>query len=90
MSNEAQRLNVYELVRYYYRQWATFIDLLTDQERAYSVIWGEVNRDLNLETNRALGIDEPFEQDHEDFLRGAVRKKIIPITRLWDIAKQKT
>lgn len=52
------------------------------------MIWREINRGLNLETNRALGIDEPFEQDHEEFLRKAVQKRTIPIARLWDIKRR--
>ena len=85
---EAQHLNLYELVRYYHRQWASFIDLPTTREQTYLVLWREINRGLNLETNRILGIDEPFEQDHEEFLRQAVRKRVIPIARLWDIKRR--
>lgn len=85
---EAQYLNLYELARYYHRQWTSFVDLPTTREQTYSVIWREIDRGLNLETNRALGIDEPFEQDHEEFLRGAVRKRTIPIVRLWDIKRR--
>jgi hypothetical protein len=85
---EAQHLNLYELARYYHRQWVSFMDLPTTREQMYSVIWREINRGLNLETNRTLGIDEPFELDHEEFLRGAVRKRVIPIARLWDIKRR--
>ncbi len=85
---EAHHLNLYELARYYHRQWASFTDLPTTREQTYSVIWREINRGLNLETNRALGIDEPFEQDHEEFLRKAVQKRTVPIARLWDIKRR--
>lgn len=85
---EAHRLNLYELARYYHRQWASFMDLPTTREQTYSVIWREINRGLNMETNRAFGIDEPFEQDHEEFLRRAVLKRTIPIARLWDIRRR--
>ena len=86
---EVQHLNLYELVLYYYRQWASFVNLPISREQTYSIIWREINRELNLETNRALGIDEqPFEQDHEEFLREAVRKRTISIARLWDIKRR--
>ena len=85
---EAQHLNLYELVRYYHRQWTSFVDLPVSREQTYSAIWKEINRGLNLETNRVLGIDEPFEQNHEEFLRGAVQKRVIPIARLWDIKRR--
>lgn len=88
VTNEAQRLNLYEFVRYYHRQWSSLIDLPISREHAYSVIWREINRVLNLETNRVLGIDEPFEQDHEEFLRKAVQKKVIPVARLWNITRR--
>lgn len=84
---EIPRLNLYELVRYYHRQWASFANFPASREHTYSAIWREINRGLNLETNRLLGIDEPFEQDHEEFLRGAVQKRVIPIARLWDIKR---
>lgn len=87
---EAQCLNLYELVRYYHRQWTSFADLSVSQEQTYTAIWREINRGLNLETNRVLGIDEPFEQDHEEFLRRAVQKRVIPIARLWDIKRRTT
>lgn len=87
---EAQRLNLYELVRYYHWQWTSFANLPASREQTYSAIWQEINRDLNLETNRMLGIDEPFEQDHEEFLRRAVQKRVIPIARLWDIKRRIT
>ncbi len=87
---EAQRLNLYELVRHYHRQWASLADIPVSREQTYSVIWREINRGLNLETNRVLGIDEPFEQDHEEFLRRAVQKRVIPIARLWDIKRRNT
>ena len=87
---EAQHLNLYELVRYYHRQWTSFVDLPVSREQTYSTIWSEINRGLNLETNRVLGIDEPFEQGHEEFLRRAVQKRVIPIARLWDIKRRTT
>ena len=87
---EAQHLNLYELVRYYHRQWTSFVDLPVSREQTYSAIWREINRGLNLETNRVLGIDEPFEQGHEEFLRRAVQKRVIPIARLWDIKRRTT
>ena len=87
---EAQHLNLYELVRYYHRQWTSFVDLPVSREQTYSTIWSEFNRGLNLETNRVLGIDEPFEQGHEEFLRRAVQKRVIPIARLWDIKRRTT
>lgn len=90
VTHEAQRLNIHEFVRYYHRQWAALIDLPVSCEHTYAVIWREINRGLNLETNRALGIDEPFEQDHEEFLRRAVQKKVIPVARLWDITRRAT
>jgi len=90
VTEEAQHLNLYELVRYYYRQWTSFVNLPVSREQTYSTIWSEINRGLNLETNRVLGIDEPFEQDHEEFLRRAVQKRVIPIARLWDIKRRTT
>ena len=87
---EAQHLNLYELVRYYHRQWTSFVDLPVSREQTYSTIWSEINRGLNLETTRVLGIDEPFEQGHEEFLRRAVQKRVIPIARLWDIKRRTT
>jgi hypothetical protein len=90
VTEEAQHLNLYELVRYYHRQWTSFADLPVSREQTYSTIWREINRGLNLETNRVLGIDEPFEQDHEEFLRKAVQKRVIPIARLWDIKRRTT
>lgn len=90
VTEEAQHLNLYELVRYYHRQWTSFVELPVSREQAYSAIWREINRGLNLEINRVLGIDEPFEQDHEEFLRGAVQKKIVPIARLWNIKRRIT
>ncbi len=85
---EAQCLNLYELVRYYHKQWSSFTDLIVSQEHTYSVIWREVNRDFNLEANRVLRIDESFEQSHEEFLRKAIKKKVIPITRVWKIKRR--
>ena len=76
--------------RYYHRQWASLIDLPVSREHTYSVIWREINRGLNLKTNRVLGIDEPFERDHEEFLRKAVQNKIIPIARLWEVTRKTT
>lgn len=90
VTEEAQRLNLYELVRYYHRQWTSFADLSVSREQTYTAIWREINRGLNLETNRVLGIDESFEQDHEEFLRRVVQKRIIPIARLWDIKRRTT
>jgi hypothetical protein len=90
VTEEAQHLNLYELVHYYHRQWTSFVDLPVSREQTYSTIWSEINRGLNLKTNRVLGIDEPFEQDHEEFLRRAVQKRVIPIARLWDIKRRTT
>lgn len=90
VTEEAQYLNLYEFIRYYYQQWTSFVNLTASQERVYSVIWREVNRGLNLKTNRVLGIDEPFEQDHEEFLRKTVQKKVILMTRLWDVERRTT
>ena len=90
VTEEAQHLNLYELVRYYHRQWTSFVDLPVSREQTYSTIWSEINRGLNLETNRVLGIDESFEQDHEEFLRRAIQKRVIPIARLWDIKRRTT
>lgn len=90
VTEEVQHLNLYELVHYYHRQWTSFVDLPVSREQTYSTIWREINRGLNLETNRVLGIDEPFEQEHEEFLRKAVQKRIIPIARLWDIKRRTT
>lgn len=87
---ETPRLNLYELVCYYHRQWTSFANLSASREQTYSAIWREINRGLNLETSRVLGIDEPFEQDHEEFLRRAVQKRVIPIARLWDIKRRTT
>ena len=84
----AQHLNLYELVCYYYRQWISLIALPVSRESTYSVIRREINRSLNLQANRSLGIDEPFEQDHEDFLRKAVQKRVITIAQLWDIKRR--
>lgn len=90
VADYAQRVNLYELVRYYHGQWASLIDLPVSREHTYLVIWQEVNRTLNLKTNRALGIDEPFDQNHEEFLRRAVQKRTIPISRVWDITRRTT
>jgi len=88
VTENVQSLNLYELVHYYYQQWASFTSLPISQKDVYSMIWREINRGLNLETNRMLGIDEPFEQNHEEFLRKAVQKKVIPVARLWDIKRR--
>jgi len=90
VTEEAQHLNLYELLRYYHRQWTSFVDLPVSREQTYSTIWSEINRGLNLETNRVLGIDESFERDHEEFLRRAIQKRVIPIARLWDIKRRTT
>lgn len=90
VTEHARRVNLYELVRYYYGQWASLIDLPVSREHTYSAIWQEINRALNLETNRVLGIDEPFDQNHEEFLRRAVQKRTIPISRVWDITRRTT
>ena len=90
IANDAQRLNLYELVGYYYEQWASFINLPMSREDTYSIIRRELNRSLNFEANRTLEIEEPLEQDHEEFLRGVIRKKIVPIAQLWNIKKRTT
>ena len=87
---EAQSLSLYEFVRYYHRQWTSFGNLPILREQTYSVILREINRGINLKTNRVLGIDEPFEQDHEEFLRRAIQKRVIPIARLWNIKRRTT
>jgi len=88
VTKETQHLNLYELVRYYHQQWRSFTTLSISQENVYSLIWQEINRGLNLKTNHVLGIDEPFEQNHEEFLRKAVQKKVVPIARLWNIKRR--
>lgn len=84
----AQHVNFYELVQYYYGQWVSLIDLPVLREHTYSVIWQEINRALNLKTNQELGIDEPFDQNHEEFLRRAVQKRTISISRVWNVTRK--
>lgn len=88
MASSAQRINLYELVRYYYRQWASLIALSQSRERTYAIIQREIDRNANLVLNRALGTDELFDQKHEEFLRSLVRKKIISISRLREILRR--
>ena len=90
LAMDQAQANLYELIRYYYGQWASLIDLPVSREQTYSVIWQEINRALNLETNRVLGIDEPFDQNHEEFLRRAIQKRTIPISRVRDITRRTT
>lgn len=48
----AYALNLYELVGYYYRQWSTLTgDLSVTQDQVYSIILGEVNRELGFRTD---------------------------------------
>jgi hypothetical protein len=90
LRRKAQFVNLYELVRYYHAQWTSLISLPVSFETTYIVIWQEINRALNLETNHMLGINEPFNQTHEDFLRLAIQKKVVSISRIRDIARRKT
>jgi len=65
-----------------------FIDLPISFERTYSIIWREVNRNLNLKTNTLFKIDELPITSHEEYLRKAIQKKVISISHLWNRKKE--
>ncbi|MFH2003393.1 MAG: Type 1 glutamine amidotransferase-like domain-containing protein [Bacteroidota bacterium] len=88
MADQIQRVNLYELVRYYYDQWTSLIELPVSREQTYLIIWREANRILNIKTNRVIGVSEQFEQSQEEFLRRAVRERHIPMINIWNIVKK--
>lgn len=89
IAKSAHYRELHNLVRHYYAQWASLITLLQTRDRTYAVLRQELDRNINLTINRALGIDEPFEQENEEFLRSIVRKKIVSIGRLREILRRK-
>jgi dipeptidase E len=89
IADQIQHVNLYELVRHYYDQWAKLIKLSLSYEQTYLTIWREANKVLNLKTNYVIGAGEPFDQNHEDFLRRAIQKRTITIEGIRNMRKKK-
>lgn len=87
-AKESKNSNLYELVRYYYRQWASFIALPLSHEQTYLTIWHEINRSLNLKTNLLWGVDESIDQENDDYLWKLINKKSIPIKHFWNFKRR--
>ena len=63
-----------ELTDFYYEQWLKFVGLNQSLGFVRDVIRREVDRNANLNLNRALERDDPYNVSHETFLRSLAKK----------------
>jgi hypothetical protein len=67
-ADSALSLNLFELVRYYYDQWTSFMKLREPFDTVYTTLWSEVCRHLNSKINDQFGCHAAVNRDSSDRL----------------------
>ncbi len=76
------RVNLFELVRYYYVQWRKFIPLSRDLGQVYGEILREANRNASIALGGALRVGGSIDRSPEEFVLSAIRSKKLSLQEL--------